>query len=177
MTNKLSFRLNKKTRYACWMAGLLAAFVAQSVHAETPAEFASRFSNFEFVFHEKIQDPQVFLSTRSGDCDDFATLAAVELKKGGHTPRLFAVRMKGETHVICYVPEANAYLDYNNRAAPNPLVPTDGSLQDIARKVSDSFGRNWIAAYEFSYAEKTKWLVNTIVMNKTEERGILATVF
>lgn len=177
MTNNLNFRQNKIARYACWIATLIASFVVQSAQAETPAEFARRFSKFKFVFHAKVQEPQVFLQTRSGDCDDFATLAADELKKSGYTSRLFAIRMKGETHVVCYVPEAKGYLDYNNRAAANPLVSTSGSLQDIASKVADSFDRRWVSAYEFSYAKKTKWLVDTIVMNKTEEKGLLATYF
>ena len=168
---------NKKTAhyYFLVLAGILLAF-AQTSRAETPAQFASRFARFKFSYHEKVQEPDVFLSTHSGDCDDFATLADATLRESGYAPRLFAVRMKGLTHVVCYVPKAGAYLDYNNRAKSNPLVACDGSLNDIAGKVAKSFGRKWVAAYEFSYREKTKWLVNTVVFNnaRTQPQPLLA---
>src|SRR5438067_937656 len=81
----------------------------------TPEKFAHYFSDFEFKFHAEVQDHDVFLRTKSGDCDDFATVAAEVLAEKGFTPRMIAVRMKGETHVICYVDEAKGYLDYNTR--------------------------------------------------------------
>ena len=47
----------------------------------TPQKFASFFSDFEFKFHAEIQAPEVFLATQSGDCDDYAILAATVLKE------------------------------------------------------------------------------------------------
>lgn len=170
---KYFFRKIAPARPIAWIAALV-IFSQQSIHAETPEQFVRNFAQFKFSYHEKIQDPQVFLSTKSGDCDDFATLAAVALAKSGYTTRLFAVRMKGETHVVCYVPKAQSYLDYNNRADRNPLVTSDGSLRDVADKVAESFGRDWLAAYEFSYREKMKWLVNTILHNKSVVRPLIA---
>jgi len=82
--------------------------------------------------------------------------------------------MKGETHVVCYVPAMQSYLDYNNRSAQNPLVSSDGSLRDIADKVARSFGRDWLSAYEFSYRQKVKWLVNTILFNKPAQKTLVA---
>lgn len=167
MTKKRQSRNIQKLRWYL-MAGFLAAF-CQNSHAETPHQFVQRFAKFQFAFHKKIQRPDVFLASRSGDCDDFATLADAVLRRSGYTPRLFAVRMKEVTHVVCYIPETNAYIDYNNRAKSNPLVQTDGSLPDIADKVARSFGSTWHAAYEFSYQDKVKWLVNKIVLNKSSQ--------
>jgi hypothetical protein len=154
--------------------GLL--FSIESSRAETPEQFARKFSQFSFCFHAEVQDPRVFLSTKSGDCDDFAILAAETLAKSGYETRLLAVRMKGETHVVCYVPAVKGYLDYNNRAAANPLVYCDGSLQCIAGNVARSFKRNWVSAYEFSYRQKVKWLVNNIFFNRPTAGTLLATV-
>lgn len=147
---------------------LLLSFTAsqEKLHAETPENFAHQFADFKFSFHAEVQDPRIFVATKSGDCDDFATLAADTLTRSGYAPRLYAIRMKGETHVVCYIPEAKGYLDYNMRASDHPLVPCENSLQDISNKVALSFNREWISSYEFSYREKTKWLVNNIVKNR-----------
>ena len=176
MTHKLYFRGAKFGRHTFWIASLITSFFVQTTSAETPAQFAHKFAGFKFAYHTKVQEPNIFLQTQSGDCDDYATLAADVLRKSGYKPRLFAVRMKGETHVVCYVPETKSYLDYNNRTAENPLVPCDGTVRDIAGKVASSFGRNWLAAYEFSYREKIKWLVNTVVQNDAGQKALLATV-
>src|SRR5687767_2893421 len=81
----------------------------------TPKKFAAYFRDFEFKFHSEVQSPDIFLATRSGDCDDFSTLAAAVLRDRGYTPRLITVRMPGVTHVVCYIEETKSYLDYNNR--------------------------------------------------------------
>jgi hypothetical protein len=177
MTNELKLGKTKSGPNFFWIAATLVALaLAQTTRAETPVEFARRFAEFKFVYHTEVQEPDIFLQTKSGDCDDFATLAAAVLKKNGYTPRLFAVRMKGETHVVCYVPETGSYLDYNNRAEGDPLVLCEGTVRDIASKVAKSFGRNWHSAYEFSYREKVKWLVNTVVQNDSGKKTLLATV-
>ncbi|MEO5803032.1 MAG: transglutaminase-like domain-containing protein [Verrucomicrobiota bacterium] len=173
MTKKQTSR-SKILQSAWWAVALVVAFFSQMGFAETPDRFARSFSDFKFVYHEKVQEPEAFLASRSGDCDDFATLAAKVLGESGFVTHLYAVRMKGETHVVCYVPETGSYLDYNERAQPNPLVACDGTLKDIARKVSRSFGRDWLSAYEFSYREKMKWLVNPILFNKSSAGTLLA---
>jgi hypothetical protein len=139
----------------------------------TPEQFARYFSDFEFKFHEEVQTPEVFLKSKSGDCDDFGTVAAELLARRGYTPRLIAVRMKGETHVICYIKETKSYLDYNCRKDKNPLVPCSERITDIAQKVAESFGRDWIATYEFSYEDKTKRLVDNIVPNRSVGKQVL----
>ena len=134
----------------------------------TPEQFAHQFADFEFKFHAEVQDHDVFLRTKSGDCDDFATVAAEVLAKKGYTPRMIAVRMKGETHVICYIEETHSYLDYNTRKETRPLVPCSPDITAIAHKVALSFGRDWVATYEFTYNEneKVKRLVNNIIPNQ-----------
>src|SRR5271163_2212877 len=89
----------------------------------TPEKFERLFADFAFKFHPEIQPHDVFLKTKSGDCYDFATVAAEILKGRGYTPRMIAIRMKGETHVVCYVAEENGYLDYNTRKEKFPIVP------------------------------------------------------
>jgi hypothetical protein len=172
---KFHFQTGKIIRVlGCALAFCIMFFVQRS-HAETPEQFARKFSSFAFCYHAEVQDPEVFLSTKSGDCDDYATLAADRLGKSGYDTHLFAVRMNGETHVVCYVPAVKGYLDYNNRAASNPLVYCDGSLQCIAENVARSFKRKWGSAYEFSYHQKMKWLVNDIFFNRGSPT-LLATV-
>lgn len=133
----------------------------------TPVQFARYFSNFEFKFHPEVQPHNQFLATRSGDCDDYATVAADALARHGWTPRMIAVRMRGETHVICYIQELRAYLDYNMRKETNPLVPCSPEITDIATSVAKSFNRQWVATYEFTYDERedVKRLVASIIPN------------
>src|SRR5258708_7551021 len=96
----------------------------------TPEKLASHFAGFEFKFHEEVQDHEVFWETKSGDCDDYATLAAEILGRRGYTPRLVAIRMKGETHVVCYIEETGSYLDYNCRNDAQKLVQCSPKLTD-----------------------------------------------
>ena len=142
----------------------------------TPKTFANYFSEFEFKFHEEVQGYDTFLSSGSGDCDDYSTVAAEVLKPRGFTPRLIAVRMKGETHVICYINEVKGYLDYNCRKDAQKIVPCSPKITEIAKSVAKSFDKDWIATYEFSYSatENVKRLVDRVIPNKNET-GILAT--
>jgi hypothetical protein len=117
----------------------------------TPESLMHRFSRFKFRLTADLQPHDQFLASETGDCDDFATLAADVLKEKGFTTRLIAVHMEKQFHVVCYVEEVNAYLDYNNRKKESPLVQTDGSLQDIANKVAHSFGTKWASVAEFVY--------------------------
>ena len=127
----------------------------------TPLNFSSLFSNFKFVFRGNVQAPDAFLSTESGDCDDFSTLAAAELAARGYTPRLIAVRMKKEVHVICYVNESSGYLDYNLRAKGGH-VPCNPDLAQIANSVAKSFkNAPWTSVSEFTFSSGVKRLVTT----------------
>jgi hypothetical protein len=132
-----------------------------SLPGVTPESFASYFSGFQFVFRAEVQDPNAFLSSQAGDCDDFSTLAANELAARGYTTRLVAIRMKKETHVVCYVNEAKGYLDYNMRAKGG-LVPCGPELSQIAESVVKSFkNATWTSTSEFTYGQGAKRLVKT----------------
>jgi hypothetical protein len=157
---------------------LAGALFSSSVHAITvdelrtapnltPEQFASHFSTFAFKFHDEVQSPETFLATRSGDCDDYATLAADVLGRHGYTTRLIAVRMKGETHVVCYVVETGSYLDYNARNDEKRTIACSPKITEIAKKVAQSFQRGWVATYEFTYGEKVKRLVDKILTNRS----------
>jgi len=138
----------------------------------TPETFASYFADFEFKFHAEVQDHQAFLSSKSGDCDDYATLAAEILEKNGYTTRLIAIRMKGETHVVCYVNETKSYLDYNYRTEKKKTIPCSNAITDIAAKVAKSFDRDWIATYQFTFNAKegVKRLVQNIITNRSADK-------
>lgn len=140
-------------------------------YAETPEHFAHRFADFKFEFHAEVQDPAVFLKTKKGDCDDFATLADDALTRQGYTTHLIAVRMPGETHVVLYVDEAHGYLDYNFRDAKHPCLPSDGKLQHIAAQVAKTFRLPWVAVYEFNFYRRMKHLVTDIVMNDKADQS------
>jgi hypothetical protein len=170
--------MQRYVKSGLWLiAALFLCFSAQAVTLEelvatpnlTPETLAARFSDFEFKFHEEVQNPHVFLASQSGDCDDYATVAAYVLSKHGYSPRLIAIRMKGETHVVCYIPETKTYLDYNCRKDLKKTVPCSGEITDIARKVALSFGRDWVATYEFTFSfdENVKRLVDRIVPNRS----------
>lgn len=115
----------------------------------TPRRLAGYFARFGYSFHRQVQSPEVFLATRSGDCDDFAVLAATILAEKGYTTRVVYVQMPTETHAVCYVKETRSYLDFNNRVYLKRSVSTDGSLPDIARKVARSFDAPWVSVSEF----------------------------
>ncbi len=120
----------------------------------TPGKFADLFANFEFRYSPYIQPPQTFLRERAGDCDDYAALADLVLRKRGFTTRIIQVRLVGSQidHAVCYVTDKKAYLDYNNRKFTFNLERARPFLRDIAEKVADSLERNWTVAYEFTYS-------------------------
>ena len=64
--------------------------------------------------------------------------------------------MEQQVHVVCYVKEAGAYLDYNYRKKPSPLVPTNGKLTDIATKVARSFHQPWVSVLQYTYQNGVK---------------------
>lgn len=129
----------------------------------TPERFADYFANFDFRFRADVQKPEVFLATRAGDCDDYAILAAEVLSVRGYTPRLITVRMRKVVHVVCYIPETKSYLDFNQRKSFRRLIDSDGTLEDIARRVAASFRKRWTSASEFTFQQGRKRLVKTVL--------------
>ena len=134
--------------------------------ALNPRTFAGRFRDFEYSYQAQVQPPSVFLSKRAGDCDDYATLAAEVLNARGFTARLIAVRMPTSVHVVCYIEESKAYLDYNRRTLGNGLVESTGSMSEIADKVAISFNSSWSAVSEFTYRAGSKRLLRMASRSK-----------
>jgi len=117
----------------------------------TPERFGRYFRDFDFKLGEVRQPPKDFLAARSGDCDDFACLAAEILREKKYTTKLVAVFMKGQTHVVCYVDEIHGYLDYNLRKQASAIQTASADLEDIADKVAAYFRNPWGSASEFEY--------------------------
>jgi hypothetical protein len=128
----------------------------------TPAGLLRHFAGFAFELGETLQDAEGFLRRRRGDCDDFASLASQVFTERGWRTKLVVVMMEGQTHVVCYVEEAKGFLDYNRRAAPDPVVPSDGSLEDIAAKVATAFRSAWWMASEFAYRDQTTVFLDNV---------------
>ena len=134
----------------------------------TPKRFADLFEDFQYVLQPfDVQNPEVFLSTRSGDCIDYAVLADYVLKKKGYGTRLIRVEMIGLNvgHAICYVTENRAYLDYNNRRYFFKLQRCGPTIREIASEVAEAVDANWTFAMEFTYdyKEDVKHPVYTVV--------------
>jgi hypothetical protein len=127
----------------------------------TPERLMKYFAGFKFKLGDTVQMPDSFLASQSGDCDDFATLAADLLREKGYHTRLVVVHMTNDTHVVCYVAEAHAYLDFNRRRATEPLMPSDGKLADIAASVAKSFRSQWRTASEFSFRNGERQFLDT----------------
>lgn len=136
----------------------------------TPESFARHFANFEFVYRADVQEPGRFLASRSGDCDDYAVLAAKVLKQKGYTPRLVAVRMPGLVHVVCYIEETQSYLDYNYRSS-SQAIACGPELGTIAAEVAKSYQSRWSSASEFTFEGGAKRLVATVLEKKGRARG------
>jgi hypothetical protein len=117
----------------------------------SPEGFMGYFRDFEFKLGQTRQAPEAFLASRSGDCDDFACLAADILRERKYTVKLIAVFMPKQTHVVCYVEEIHGYLDYNRRRESCAVQPAGGKLEDVADKVAASFHAPWRCASTFPY--------------------------
>jgi len=157
---------------ACLLSAALRAATLDQIEKApnlTPQQFANFFRNFEFKFHSEVQPPEIFLSSQSGDCDDYSILAAQVLRKYGYTPRLIAVRMPKIIHVVCYIEESHAYLDYNLRSSAQPLVLSSGDISDVARNVAKSYGAKWSSASEFTFQQGAKRLVQTVIPSKMKQ--------
>ena len=128
----------------------------------TPERLMTHFSDFKFELGRKVRQPDTFLATRAGDCDDFATLAADLLREKGYSTRLVAVFMPNDVHVVCYVAESNSYLDYNRRKQASPLVKCKGELAAIAASVARSFRSPWRSVSEFTFRNGARRFVSTV---------------
>jgi len=117
----------------------------------TPESLARVFADFSFELAPKVQEPDAFLERKRGDCADFSSLTSTILAQHGYTTKLVVVMMGRQTHVVCYVKEAGGFLDYNHRADIHPIIPSDGSLEDIAGKVAADFHTPWRMASVFRY--------------------------
>jgi hypothetical protein len=135
----------------------------------TPKRFAGRFGDFDFEYHLRVQNPEMFLSTQKGDCADYAILGDYVLKQKKYETRLIRVVLVGSlAHDVCYVIPDKVYLDYNNRTYFSTLQHSGRSIREIAGRVADSFQANWTSAsvYTYDYTEDIKHLTLTVV--KTE---------
>ncbi|MDB6067947.1 MAG: hypothetical protein JWR26_4155 [Pedosphaera sp.] len=130
------------------------AFTTKDLLADaklTPDALIRKFAKFKFKLIDGVQPREEFLASQTGDCDDFATLAADVLAQKGYRTQLVAVFMEQQVHVVCYVADTKTYLDYNNRSLASPLVATNGSLTDIAGKVAKSFHAGWRCVSEYTF--------------------------
>lgn len=137
-------------------------------------QFANLFENFRYSYTPYVQPVDVFLRDQDGDCDDYAILADHVLRQKGYQTRIIRVVLAGSdiAHAICYVGENKAYLDYNNRRVSVNLERSGPTLRQIAKKVADSFEKNWTSAteYTFSYASYRKVTRWTVVKTDPPER-------
>jgi len=127
----------------------------------TPERFIRYFADFKFEPGRTVRNPEAFLKNQSGDCDDFAILAADVLREKGYTTRLVAVFMPEAVHVVCYVAETNSYLDYNCRKKASPLVKCEAGLSAMAASVSKSFRAQWRSVSEFTMEKGVRRFVLT----------------
>ena len=128
----------------------------------TPEILIRSVAGFTFELSAQPQDAETFLQRKRGDCDDFASLASRLLTDRGYKTRLVAVMLEQQTHVVCYVEEAHGFLDFNHRTDAQPIIKSDGSLEDIAQKVAGDFRSRWQTASEFRYENKLPVYVEVV---------------
>jgi hypothetical protein len=128
----------------------------------TPERLMAYFADFKFELSPQVRQPETFLAHRSGDCDDFATLAAEVLREKGYSTRLVAVFMPHDVHVVCYVADTQSYLDYNRRKQASPLVKCKGDLTAIAASVAQYFHSPWRSASEYTFRNGVRRFVSTV---------------
>src|SRR5689334_10894087 len=70
----------------------------------SPKDFAELFARFFYEFSPRVLPPDVFVSQRAGDCDDYAILASHILGRKGYTVRLMQIQLTGNNvdHAIAY---------------------------------------------------------------------------
>ena len=146
-------------------AGLASEVTLAELRADpklTPERLMGYFADFKFELGRQVRQPETFLANRSGDCDDFATLAADLLREKGYSTRLVVVFMPHDVHVVCYVAESHCYLDYNRRKQASPLVTCKDDLAAIAASVAESFRSSWRSASEFTFHNGVRQFVSTV---------------
>lgn len=139
----------------------------------TPKKFASKFERFEYEFDPLVQPADVFLRREIGDCDDYAILANHILKQRGFQTRILHIRLVGRVaHAVCYVDEAKAFLDFNNRRYFRNVERSGRRLREIADEVASSFKGSWTSVSEFTYdyKEGKKHFARTVVKTEPPER-------
>ena len=127
---------------------------------QTPEQLIRIFADFKYELGDRVQDAETFLKRKRGDCDDFATLASSLLTQRGYNTKLVVVMMAGQTHVVCYVKEVKGILDFNHRADAQPVIESDGELDDIADKTAAYFRSPWHMASEIRYEKDRPVYVN-----------------
>lgn len=139
----------------------------------TPKRFANQFEDFAYKFFSYVQQPEDFLRSRAGDCDDYALLADRILSQRNYTTRNIRVVLTGRrvNHVVCYIEESKAYLDYNSRKYFLNLDRSGPTLRQIAEKVAASFEASWSSVSEFTYDYSTdkKTILYTVVKTDAPE--------
>jgi len=141
--------------------------------AMTPGHFADLFEDFDYEYFPYLLQPDDFLSRRSGNCKDYATMGSYILGRRHYRTRLIWVNLVGTRlgHVVCYVDDKRAYLDYNNRKYTFNLERSGPKIRDIAEKVADSFEQNWSTASEYtcSYDDLQAHFLRTVVKTDPPE--------
>lgn len=127
-----------------------------------PSDFGRLFARFRYEFGAEVRPAEIFLRTGAGDCDDFAVLAAGVFREQGARAVLYSIRLPGETHVICHLPDAGGYLDFNRRADPDPFARCASDPVEIAASVAGDFGRPWLSISEFVFEGGRKWQVRRL---------------
>jgi hypothetical protein len=138
----------------------------------TPDGLTRFFADFTYELAERVQSPETFLRRKRGDCDDFAKLASTVLERHGYRTKLVVVMMEQETHVVCYVEERRGYLDYNLRMVDKPVIASDGTLEDIAQKVAESFRSNWHMASVIRYEGDRPVFVDNVFAPKRSKQPL-----
>jgi hypothetical protein len=128
----------------------------------TPGRLIRFFADFSYELSERVQDGETFLQRKRGDCDDFAKLADKLLTERGYKTKLVVVMMEKQTHVVCFVQAACGYLDFNRRAEADPIVLSNGTLEDIANKVSANFRSKWWMVSEVKFRDSTPVFVDSV---------------
>ena len=129
----------------------------------TPETLIRHFAAFSYELGDTIQDPERFLRRKRGDCDDFARLAALLLTERGYKARIVVVMMEGETHVVCHVPEAGGFLDFNHRQQAQLVSRCAGTLESIADKVAAEFHSTWRMVSEVRYEKGRRIFVDVVL--------------
>jgi hypothetical protein len=95
----------------------------------------------------------------------YAIVANQVLTEQGYNGRLIAVRLPGiDGHIVCYVTQEAAYLDYNDTTYMVKLEMSGPSIREVATKVATTLTQNWTSASEFTVSDAgIKSLFATVV--------------